>query len=100
MKILHFFSFISFLLIQIIASWLDDGSGDIGRLYGMQTTPQMFLIDKTGTLVYDGAIDNQPDPEHDPRKADNYLRDAVKQVMAGEKVTTAKTKPYGCSVKY
>jgi len=81
-------------------AWLDDGSGDIGRLYGMQTTPQMFLIDKSGTLVYDGAIDNQPDPEHDPRKADNYLRDAVKQVMAGEKVTTAKTKPYGCAVKY
>jgi peroxiredoxin len=81
-------------------AWLDDGSGNIGRLYGMQTTPQMFLIDKTGTLVYDGAIDNQADPEHDPRKADNYLRDAVKQVMAGDKVATAKTKPYGCAVKY
>jgi peroxiredoxin len=81
-------------------AWIDDGSGDIGRLYGMQTTPQMYVIDKTGTLVYDGAIDNQPDPSHDPRKADNYVRDAVKQVMAGEKVTVSKSKPYGCSVKY
>jgi len=81
-------------------AWIDDGSGDIGRLYGMKTTPHMFVIDKTGTLVYDGAIDNQPDPEHDPRKADNYVRDAVKQVMAGEKVTVSQSKPYGCSVKY
>jgi peroxiredoxin len=81
-------------------TWLDDGSGDIGRLYGMQTTPQMFLIDKSGTLVYDGAIDNQADPSHDPRKADNYLRDAVDKTIAGDKVTTAKTKPYGCAVKY
>jgi hypothetical protein len=66
----------------------------------MQTTPQMFLIDKTGTLVYDGAIDNEADPSHDPRKADNYLRDAVDKTLAGQPVTTSKTKPYGCGVKY
>jgi peroxiredoxin len=83
-------------------AWLDDGSGDIGRLYGMLTTPHMFVIDKTGTLVYEGAIDDHPDsdPENDPRKAHNYVRDAIGKVLAGEKVTTAKTKPYGCAVKY
>jgi peroxiredoxin len=81
-------------------AWLDDSSGEIGKLYGMLTTPQMFVIDKTGTLVYDGAIDDQPDPSHDPRKAKNYVREAVGKILAGEKVATAKTKPYGCSVKY
>jgi peroxiredoxin len=81
-------------------AWIDDGSGDIGRLYGMLTTPHMFLIDKTGTLVYDGAIDDQPDPSHDPRKARNYVREAVGKVLAGEKVEVTKTKPYGCAVKY
>jgi peroxiredoxin len=80
--------------------WLDDGSGTIGRLYGMLTTPHMFVIDKTGMLVYDGAIDDQPDPSHDPHKAHNYVRDAVDKVLAGEKVTVSKTKPYGCAVKY
>ncbi|HXT13355.1 MAG TPA: redoxin domain-containing protein [Candidatus Angelobacter sp.] len=80
--------------------WLDDSSGDIGHLYGMKTTPHMFVIDKTGTLVYDGAIDNEPDPEHDPHKADNYVRDALTQVFAGQKVTVSQTKPYGCAVKY
>jgi peroxiredoxin len=81
-------------------AWLDDGSGAIGRLYGMLTTPHMFVIDKGGTLVYDGAIDDQPDPEHDPRKAHNYVRAAVDKTLAGEKVTVAQTKPYGCAVKY
>ena len=81
-------------------AWLDDGSGDIGHLYGMKTTPHMFVIDKSGTLVYDGAIDDQPDPEHDPRKAHNYVRDAVDKTLAGEKVTVTQTKPYGCAVKY
>lgn len=81
-------------------AWLDDSSGTIGREYGMLTTPHMFVIDKTGTLVYDGAIDDQADPSHDPRKARNYVREAVGKVMAGEKVEVSKTKPYGCAVKY
>ena len=81
-------------------AWLDDSSGAIGHLYGMKTTPHMFVIDKSGTLVYDGAIDDEPTPDHDPRKAHNYVRDAVEKVMAGEKVTVSQTKPYGCAVKY
>ena len=86
---------------KIVAdAWIDDSSGAIGHLYGMQTTPHMFVIDKTGTLVYDGAIDDQPDPSHDPSKARNYVREAVDEVIAGKPVTVSKTKPYGCGVKY
>jgi thioredoxin-related protein len=81
-------------------AWIDDSSGEIARLYDMLTTPHMFVIDKTGTLVYDGAIDDQPDPFHDPHKAHNYVRDAVEKIMAGENVTVAQTKPYGCAEKY
>ena len=81
-------------------AWLDDSSGAIGRLYGMKTTPDMFVIDKSGTLVYEGAIDDQPDPFHDPHKAHNYVRDAVHKILAGEKVTVSQTKSYGCAVKY
>lgn len=81
-------------------AWVDDTSGTIGHLYGMKTTPHMFVIDKSGTLVYDGAIDDQPDPDHNPREAHNYVRAAVGQIMAGEKVTVSQTKPYGCAVKY
>jgi len=81
-------------------AWIDDSSGTIGHLYGMETTPQMFVIDKTGTLVYDGAIDNKPDPSHDPKTARNYAREAVDAVMAGKPVAVSQTKPYGCSVKY
>jgi peroxiredoxin len=81
-------------------AWIDDSSGQVGRAYGMRTTPHMFVIDKNSILVYDGAIDDQPDPFHDPRKAHNYVRAAVDQLLAGEKVTVSETKPYGCGVKY
>ncbi len=82
------------------AAWLDDSSGTIGRAYGMKTTPHMFVIDQSGTLVYDGAIDNRPSPTGDPRTARNYVREAVEKTLAGDKVEVSETKPYGCAVRY
>jgi peroxiredoxin len=84
----------------IATAWIDDSSGAVGHLYGMKTTPHMFVVDKTGTLVYDGAIDDKPTPNHDPKTARNYVREAVGSLLAGKPVTVAETKPYGCSVKY
>jgi peroxiredoxin len=81
-------------------AWLDDSSGAIGRLYAMKTTPHVFVVDKNGTLVYDGAIDDKPDPKHNPRTARNYVREAVDALIAGKPVEVSQTKPYGCSVKY
>jgi peroxiredoxin len=81
-------------------AWLDDSDGTIGHLYSMKTTPHMFVVDKDGTLVYDGAIDNKADPSHDPRTADNYVNDAVNDLMAGKPVAVTHTKPYGCAVHY
>jgi len=81
-------------------AWLDDSSGAIGRAYGMKTTPHMFVIAKDGTLAYQGAIDDRPSPEGDPRTARNYVREASTKLLAGEKVSVTQTKSYGCGVKY
>jgi peroxiredoxin len=86
---------------KIVANaWIDDSSGAIGHLYGMETTPHMFVIARDGTLVYDGAIDNMPDPSHDPRTAKNYVHEAVNDLLAGKPIEVSETKPYGCAVKY
>lgn len=81
-------------------AWLDDSSGQIGRLYGMRTTPHMFVIGPNGILAYQGAIDDRAQPEGDPRKAHNYVRDAVQKLQAGQKLEVTQTRPYGCGVKY
>ena len=81
-------------------AWLDDSSGAIGKAYGMRTTPHMFVIDKAGILAYEGAIDDRPSPEGDPRTAHNYVREAVQKLQAGQQVAVSQTKPYGCGVKY
>jgi AhpC/TSA family protein len=78
-----------------------DPRGAIGHLYDARTTPHIFVIDPTGKLIYQGAIDNQPTPDPSSLKgADNYLNDALNAAMAGRSVAIAVTKPYGCSVKY
>jgi peroxiredoxin len=81
-------------------AWIDDSSGALGRAYGLKTTPHLVIIDKNGNIAYDGAIDDKPATSGDPRKARNYVREALDQLLAGEKVAVPKTKPYGCSVKY
>jgi peroxiredoxin len=81
-------------------AWLDDSSGAIAKAYGMKTTPHMFVIDQHGVLAYAGAIDDRPEAEGDPRKARNYVREAVKALLGGDQVAAAETKPYGCGVKY
>jgi peroxiredoxin len=81
-------------------AWLDDSDGAIGHLYGMKTTPHVFVIGKDGTLVYDGAMDDLAQPFGDPRTAKNYVRTAVQNLLANQPVEIPKTKPYGCAVHY
>ena len=83
-----------------VTSWIDDSSGAVGHLYDMKTTPDMYVINQDGILVYAGAIDNQPDPFHDPTKAQNYVSQAIDSLLADKPVAVTETKPYGCSVKY
>ena len=78
-----------------------DPDGKVGRLYGAKTTPDMYIINPTGILVYKGAIDNKrsTDPA-DVKTATNYVKSALQAVMTGKTVSTTDTQPYGCSVKY
>jgi len=79
---------------------LDDRSGDVGRAYDAKTTPHIFIIDTKGNIAYNGAIDNAPlgkVPEGE--KLVNYVDKALEE-LAPKPVSIAKTKPYGCTVKY
>ncbi|MBX3383476.1 MAG: thioredoxin family protein [Phycisphaeraceae bacterium] len=77
---------------------LIDESGDTGRAYGARTTPHMFIIDKNGVLLYNGAIDD--DSGIDNLGKTNYVAKALDEILAGTTVSTPETRPYGCSVKY
>jgi peroxiredoxin len=78
-----------------------DPEGTLGRLYGAQTTPHMFVINAEGVLAYAGAIDDNDSFSQDTVKdAKNYVRAAWTALKAGNPVEVSSTKAYGCSVKY
>jgi peroxiredoxin len=80
---------------------LIDATSATGRAYAAKTTPHMFVIDPKGTIVYAGAIDDRRSARESDRKiANNYVRAALNESLAGKPVTVASTQPYGCSVKY
>ena len=80
---------------------LMDPQGKLGRQYDAKTTPEIYVIDPQGKLIYEGAIDDRPTPDPgDIQGADNFLSDALTEAMAGKPVAHAYTRSYGCSVKY
>ena len=78
-----------------------DTEGKAGQAYGAKNTPHMFVINPEGKIVYEGAIDSKASPNPaDIANATNYVKVALDESLAGKAVSTANTKPYGCSVKY
>jgi peroxiredoxin len=78
-----------------------DSDGKVGHLYGAKTTPDMYVIDPSGRLIYQGAIDNKRSTDvADVNTATNYVEAALDAALSGKSVATAATAPYGCSVKY
>ena len=78
-----------------------DPQGALGHLYAAKTTPDMYVIDPQGKLIYSGAIDSRATTDaEDIKGAENYVSDALLASMAGRGVSPAYTRPYGCSVKY
>ena len=75
-----------------------DATSDLARAFGATRTPEAYLFDKSGKLVYHGAID---DNAKEPAKVSaRYLKDALDAVLAGKDVAVAETKAMGCSIKF
>jgi peroxiredoxin len=81
---------------------LDDHEGKVGHAYGAQRTPELFVIDKNGQIIYHGAIDNAPFGKLNEGQTEkiNYVDKALTELLAGKEVAVPQTKPYGCTVKY
>jgi peroxiredoxin len=77
--------------------YLYDESQEVARAYDAKTTPDCFLIDAEGRIVYRGA----PDADYqDPSLKAVWLRGAIDAVLAGAVPEPAETEPVGCSIKW
>ena len=92
----------------LAAPGLAAASPAVGKAYDARTTPHMFVIDRAGTLVYMGGIDDRATPwmgdaraaEAEVKSAKPYVKLALADIAAGRAVAEPVTRPYGCSVKY
>jgi peroxiredoxin len=82
-------------------AFLLDPEGKAGQAYGAKNTPHMFVINPDGKIIYEGAIDSKASANPaDISSATNYVKAALDESLGGKPVSTATTKPYGCTVKY
>ncbi|MDX2249680.1 MAG: redoxin family protein [Bacteroidia bacterium] len=68
---------------------------------GANVTPEVFLVDNTGNLVYQGKIDNWIASlgKHRTVVSQHYLRDALAAFLAGEKIPVSQTEAVGCLIE-
>src|SRR5262245_11210972 len=75
-----------------------DATSDLARAFGASRTPEAFLFDKNGKLVYHGAIDdNAKEPE---KVTARWLHDALEATVAGKTVAVKESKSMGCGIKF
>lgn len=74
----------------------DDGS-KVADLYAAQKTPEVYVVDPKGTLVYRGRIDETHDRPNEVRSPD--LRNALDALLSGKPIPATETKAFGCSIK-
>lgn len=69
-----------------------DEEGKVGKAYGAETTPHMYVLDERGVLVYQGG--------HTDNEGTNLVERALEEVLAGQEVSHPSTRNFGCGVKY
>jgi len=63
---------------------------------GARVTPEVFVTDKNGVLVYHGPIDDNRDSTSVTK---HYLTDALDAILADKPVPVASARAFGCSIK-
>lgn len=77
--------------------YLMDDSGAVSIAFGARNTPQVYFFSNTGTLLYEGAIDDSP---ADPGRVETpYLQLGMDQHLAGQAIQVQLTNALGCTIK-
>ena len=74
-----------------------DKDSELANAFGANRTPECFLFDKSGKLIYHGAIDDNPQDAGNVKR--NHLQHAIDELITGKEVSVKKTRSVGCSIK-
>jgi hypothetical protein len=82
---------------EFAGPYLYDESQEVARSFGAAVTPDVYVINADGVLVYHGAPDEDQD---EPKLNAHWIRAALDDVLAGRPVGLTSTKPVGCTIKW
>lgn len=74
-----------------------DSKNELADAFGASRTPECYLFDSDGKLVYQGAIDDNPADETKIKR--KHLELAIAEMTEGKEVTVKKSRSVGCSIK-
>jgi alkyl hydroperoxide reductase subunit AhpC len=75
---------------------LKDDNNSVADMLGATRTPEVYVIDKNGIILYHGSIDDNRDAA---KVSTNHLRNALDEIIAGKEVSVKNTKFFGCTIK-
>jgi hypothetical protein len=81
-----------------VTAFLFDVDGSIAGRYGAKTTPSFFIVDRSGKLAYQGAMDDQVFADQGAGR--EYAKSALEDLIAGRRVRDPETQPQGCAIEY
>lgn len=73
-----------------------DEKSALADAFGANRTPENFLFNKDGKLIYHGAIDDNPDASAVTRK---HLKEAIDESLKGKDVSVKTSRSVGCTIK-
>ena len=74
-----------------------DENNKLADAFGATRTPECYLFNAEGKLVYHGAIDDNPANESAVGR--HHLKMAVDEMLSGKDVTTTTSRSVGCAIK-
>lgn len=78
--------------------YLHDESQEVARAFDAACTPEVYLFDAAGTLIFHGTVNDSPQDKSRAKR--DYLTHAIEQAFAGQSVDPAFVHPIGCSIKW
>jgi peroxiredoxin len=83
---------------ELCAPYLFDDTQEVAKVFGAQCTPELFVFNQSGHLIYQGAVNDSP---RDPSKVTrNYLDEVLSLATSGKKIEEQMHRPMGCSIKW
>ena len=74
-----------------------DKNSELADAFGANRTPENFLFNKDGKLIYHGAIDDNPSEAGKVNR--KHLREAISEMINGKDVSVKTSKSVGCTIK-